>query len=598
MSESPTDLLQRVFGYPAFRGHQQAIVETLTAGRDALVLMPTGGGKSLCYQVPALLREGTGIVVSPLIALMQDQVEALRQLGVRAAFLNSSLEAEEASRVEQALLRGELDLLYVAPERLLTPRFLSLLDRSRIALFAIDEAHCVSAWGHDFRREYLELALLHERWPDVPRIALTATADPPTQREIAERLNLVDAERFVSSFDRPNIRYTVVQKDNARQQLRDVLRKHRGEAGIVYCLSRKRVEQFADYLAEQGFNALPYHAGLDAGVRAHNQRRFLREDGIVMVATIAFGMGIDKPDVRFVAHVDLPKSMEGYYQETGRAGRDGEAAEAWLCYGLGDVVLLKQMIEQSEAGEERKRLERRKLDQLLGYCESTQCRRQVLLAGFGETYPHDCGNCDNCLSPAETWDATEAAQKALSCVYRTGQRFGVNHVIDVLRGSQSERIQQCGHDHLTTYGIGKDLEATGWRSVFRQLVACGLLEVDAEGYGGLRLTEGSRAVLRGERRLELRKETRERREKERGPRSGVAVEAADLPRFQVLRDLRAQLAREQNVPAYVIFHDSTLRNIAERQPATLDELAEVGGIGGAKLARYGQRVLDALGAAG
>jgi len=597
MSSPALETLQRVFGYSAFRGRQQAIVEHLAAGHDALVLMPTGAGKSLCYQVPALLREGTGIVVSPLIALMQDQVDALRQLGVRAAFLNSSLAADEATRVEQALLRGELDLLYVAPERLLTPRFLSLLDRSRIALFAIDEAHCVSAWGHDFRREYLELALLHERWPEVPRIALTATADPPTQREIAERLNLVDAERFVSSFDRPNIRYAVVQKDNARQQLRDFLRKHRNEAGIVYCLSRKRVEQFAEYLAEQGFNALPYHAGLDAEVRAHNQRRFLREDGIVMVATIAFGMGIDKPDVRFVAHVDLPKSMEGYYQETGRAGRDGEAAEAWLCYGLGDVVLLKQMIEQSEAGEERKRLERRKLDQLLGYCESTQCRRQVLLAGFGETYPHDCGNCDNCLSPAQTWDATEAAQKALSCVYRSGQRFGVNHVIDVLRGSESERIRQCGHDRLTTYGIGKDLDATTWRSVFRQLVACGLLEVEAD-YGSLRLTEGSRAVLRGERRLQLRKEQRERRERDRGARSGVAVEAADLPRFQLLRDLRAQLAREQNVPAYVIFHDSTLRNIAELQPATLDELARVGGIGGAKLERYGQRVLDALGAAG
>ena len=597
MSSPALETLQRVFGYSAFRGHQQTIVEHLAAGHDALVLMPTGAGKSLCYQVPSLLREGTGIVISPLIALMQDQVDALRQLGVRAAFLNSSLEAAEAAQVEQALLGGELDLLYVAPERLLTGRFLSLLDRSRIALFAIDEAHCVSAWGHDFRREYLELALLHERWPDVPRIALTATADPPTQREIAERLNLVDAQRFVSSFDRPNIRYTVVQKDNARHQLRDMLRKHKGEAGIVYCLSRKRVEQFADYLAEQGFNALPYHAGLDAGVRAHNQRRFLREDGIVMVATIAFGMGIDKPDVRFVAHVDLPKSMEGYYQETGRAGRDGEAAEAWLCYGLGDVVLLKQMIEQSEAGEERKRLERRKLDQLLGYCESTQCRRQVLLAGFGETYPHDCGNCDNCLSPAETWDATEAAQKALSCVYRSGQRFGVNHVIDVLRGSQSERIQQCGHEHLTTYGIGKDLDATTWRSVFRQLVACGLLEVEAE-FGSLRLTEGSRAVLRGERRLQLRKEQRERRERERGPRSGLPVEAADLPRFQLLRDLRAQLAREQNVPAYVIFHDSTLRNIAELQPATLDELGRVGGIGGAKLERYGQRVLEALAAAG
>ena len=517
MSERPTDLLQRVFGYSRFRGHQQAIVEHLVSGQDALVLMPTGGGKSLCYQIPSLLREGVGIVVSPLIALMQDQVEALRQVGVRAAFLNSTLDAATAAEVERALLKGELDLLYVAPERLLTPRFLSLLERSHIALFAIDEAHCVSAWGHDFRREYLELTILHERWPDVPRIALTATADPPTQREIAERLGLTEARRFVSSFDRPNIRYTVTQKDNAKRQLRDFLQAHKGEAGIVYCLSRKRVEQFADYLLEQGFNALPYHAGLDAEVRAHHQRRFLREEGIVMVATIAFGMGIDKPDVRFVAHVDLPKSLEGYYQETGRAGRDGEAADAWLCYGLGDVVLLKQMIEQSEAGEERKRLERRKLDQLLGYCESMQCRRQVLLASFGETYPQECGNCDNCLHPAATWDATEAAQKALSCVYRSGQRFGVNHIIDVLRGSESEKIRQCGHDQLTTYGIGRDLDAGTWRSVFRQLVSSGLLEVDAEGYGSLRLTEASRAVLRGERRLLLRKEA---------PRASVSARRA------------------------------------------------------------------------
>ena len=597
MSERPTDLLQRVFGYSRFRGHQQAIVEHLVSGQDALVLMPTGGGKSLCYQIPSLLREGVGIVVSPLIALMQDQVEALRQVGVRAAFLNSTLDAATAAEVERALLKGELDLLYVAPERLLTPRFLSLLERSHIALFAIDEAHCVSAWGHDFRREYLELTILHERWPDVPRIALTATADPPTQREIAERLGLTEARRFVSSFDRPNIRYTVTQKDNAKRQLRDFLQAHKGEAGIVYCLSRKRVEQFADYLLEQGFNALPYHAGLDAEVRAHHQRRFLREEGIVMVATIAFGMGIDKPDVRFVAHVDLPKSLEGYYQETGRAGRDGEAADAWLCYGLGDVVLLKQMIEQSEAGEERKRLERRKLDQLLGYCESMQCRRQVLLASFGETYPQECGNCDNCLHPAATWDATEAAQKALSCVYRSGQRFGVNHIIDVLRGSESEKIRQCGHDQLTTYGIGRDLDAGTWRSVFRQLVSSGLLEVDAEGYGSLRLTEASRAVLRGERRLLLRKEA-PARERERTPRSGVVVAATDQPLFGALRDLRAQLAKQQNVPAYVIFHDSTLRNIAEHRPGTLDELAQVGGIGGTKLARYGEQVLEAIRAAG
>jgi len=610
MQESPQELLHRVFGHADFRGPQQAIIEHIAAGGDALVLMPTGGGKSLCYQVPALLRPGVGVVISPLIALMQDQVEALRQLGVRAEFLNSTLDGESAARVERALLAGELDLLYVAPERLLTPRFLSLLDRSPIALFAIDEAHCVSQWGHDFRREYRELTVLHERWPQVPRIALTATADPPTQREIAERLQLDEAQWFVSSFDRPNIRYNVAQKENGKRQLLEFLDAHRGEAGIVYCLSRRKVDQTAEALAELGFKALPYHAGLDAEVRAANQRRFLREDGVVMVATIAFGMGIDKPDVRFVAHMDLPKSLEGYYQETGRAGRDGEPAEAWLCYGLGDMVLLKQMIEQSEAGEERKQLERRKLDQLLGYCESMQCRRQVLLAGFGETYMpvgapegatgQPCGNCDNCLQPAASWDATLAAQKALSCVYRTGQRFGVVHLIEVLRGGEGERIQQFGHNKLSTYGIGKDLDAKSWRGVFRQLVAAGLLEVDAEAFGGLRLTDSSRAVLTGKQAVVLRKELpgKKTRERDRGPRTGVAVQPQDLPLFGALRDLRAQLAREQNVPAYVIFHDSTLRNIAEQRPGSLGELAQVGGIGGTKLERYGPQVLETIRAQG
>ncbi len=596
MQESPQSLLHRVFGHADFRGPQQAIIEHISDGGDALVLMPTGGGKSLCYQVPALLRDGVGVVVSPLIALMQDQVEALRQVGVRAEFLNSTLDAESASRIERAMLAGELDLLYVAPERLLTSRFLSLLDRARIALFAIDEAHCVSQWGHDFRREYRELTVLHERWPDVPRIALTATADPPTQREIAERLQLDEARWFVSSFDRPNIRYNVVQKDNGKRQLLDFLGAHRDEAGIVYCLSRRKVDQTAETLAGLGFKALPYHAGLDAEVRASNQRRFLREDGVVMVATIAFGMGIDKPDVRFVAHMDLPKSLEGYYQETGRAGRDGEPAEAWLCYGLGDMVLLKQMIEQSEAGEERKQLERRKLDQLLGYCESMQCRRQVLLAGFGETYPHACGNCDNCLQPADSWDATQAARKALSCVYRTGQRFGVVHLIEVLRGGESERIRQFGHDKLSTYGIGTDLDIKAWRGVFRQLVAAGLLEVDSEGFGGLRLTDASRAVLTGGQTVTLRKElpSRKQRERDGGSRTGVPVQSQDLHLFRALRDLRARLAREQNVPAYVIFHDSTLRNIAERRPESMSELAQVGGIGGAKLERYGSEVLDII----
>lgn len=595
MSSPARAVLRDVFGFENFRGLQEAVVGHVASGGDALVLMPTGGGKSLCYQVPALLREGTGIVVSPLIALMQDQVDALRQFGVRAAFLNSTLDADTARQVEDALLAGELDLLYVAPERLLTPRFLSLLDRSRIGLFAIDEAHCVSQWGHDFRPEYRQLTVLHERWPQVPRIALTATADPPTQREIAERLQLEQARRFVSSFDRPNIRYTVLQKENGRRQLLDFLSAHRGEAGIVYCLSRRKVEETAEFLREQGHAALAYHAGMDAEARAANQRRFLREDGIVMVATIAFGMGIDKPDVRFVAHMDLPKSLEGYYQETGRAGRDGEAAEAWLCYRLGDVTLLKQMIERGEASEERKRLERIKLDQLLAYCESTECRRRVLLAGFGETYPHDCGNCDNCLEPAETWNATLAAQKALSCIYRSGQRFGAAHLIDILRGGETEKVRQFGHDRLSTYGIGTDLEANTWRGVFRQLVATGVVAVDAEGYGALRLTEASRDVLQGKRQVTLRRQLPRKRERDRREHStGLSVLPQDLAMFNALRNLRAELAREQNLPPFMILHDSTLRAIAEHRPDTLDQLGRINGIGGSKLARYGQLVLETV----
>ncbi|WP_133000637.1 DNA helicase RecQ [Luteimonas arsenica] len=602
--QSPLEVLRRVFGHEAFRGEQAAIIEHVAAGGDALVLMPTGGGKSLCYQVPALLREGCAIVISPLIALMQDQVEALRQLGVRAAFLNSTLEGAEAAAVERQLREGTLDLLYVAPERLLTPRFMSLLDASRIALFAIDEAHCVSQWGHDFRREYRELTVLHERWPQVPRIALTATADPPTQREIADRLQLDGARRFASSFDRPNIRYTVVHKDNGRRQLLDFIEGHRGEAGIVYCLSRNKVEKTAALLVEAGIDALPYHAGLDASVRAANQRRFLLEDGVVVVATIAFGMGIDKPDVRFVAHMDLPKSIEGYYQETGRAGRDGDPAEAWMCQGLGDVVLLRQMIDQSESGEDRKRLEHRKLDALVGYCESTRCRRQVLLACFGEDYAgqgagQPCGNCDNCLNPAETWDATVAAQKALSCVYRTGQRFGAAHLIDVLRGSESERIRQFGHDALSTYGVGTELDSRAWRGVFRQLVAAGLLEVDSEGYGGLRLTAESRDVLQGRREVLLRKEAprprgRGRDGDARAARPVVEVARADQPLFESLRAMRTRLAREQGVPPYVIFHDATLREIARLRPRTPGDLSLIGGIGAGKIERYGDEVLDVV----
>ena len=593
MQDPCLSVLRDVFGHDSFRGQQGEIVNHLADGHDALVLMPTGGGKSLCYQVPALLRPGTGIIISPLIALMQDQVEALRQLGVRAEYLNSTLQAAEASRIEQALLTGELDMLYVAPERLLTNRFLSLLQRSQVSLFAIDEAHCVSQWGHDFRPEYRQLTVLHERWPQVPRIALTATADPPTQREIAERLQLEDARWFVSSFDRPNIHYSVVQKDNARAQLLDFLRGHRGQAGIIYCLSRRKVEETAAFLSEKGFNALPYHAGMPAEVRAANQRRFLHEDGIVMCATIAFGMGIDKPDVRFVAHTDLPKSMEGYYQETGRAGRDGEPSQAWLCYGLGDVVLLKQMIEQGEASEERKQLERAKLDHLLGYCESMQCRRQVLLAGFGETYPQACGNCDNCASPPVSWDASVPAQKALSCVYRSGQRYGATHLIDILRGKATDKVRSAGHDRLSTFGIGTDLDERSWRSVFRQLTAASLLAVDAANHGGLRLTPASRPVLSGKQNVLMRRDSAARPVRTRDDqRTGLAVLPGDLELFNALRGLRRELAQEQGVPAYVILHDSTLRSIAEQRPTSVDALGRVGGIGGSKLARYGQRIVE------
>jgi ATP-dependent DNA helicase RecQ len=604
MNSSALDILQSVFGYPSFRGEQAAVVEHLNEGGDALVLMPTGGGKSLCYQIPALLRQGTGIVVSPLIALMQDQVDALREAGVAAAYLNSSLGAEEQREVERQLLAGELNLLYVAPERLLTARFLDQLERTEVALFAIDEAHCVSQWGHDFRPEYRELAILHQRFPQVPRIALTATADARTREEIVERLSLRHARQFVSSFDRPNIGYRVGLRHNAKRQLTEFLQGHPGESGIVYCLSRRKVDDTAEWLAELGVEALPYHAGLEAATRAKNQQRFLREDGVVMVATVAFGMGIDKPDVRFVAHLDLPRSIEGYYQETGRAGRDGLPAEAWMIYGLSDVVTMSQMIAQSESADERKRVERQKLESLLAYAEATDCRRQLLLGAFGEIYPGPCGHCDNCIAPPKTWDATVPAQKALSAVYRTGQRFGSGHVIDVLRGEETERVLSLDHHRLSTFGIGAEMDEKQWRSVFRQLLAAGLLEADAEGYGTLRLTAASRSVLSGGKPVKLREDARPERASRRRRDSklvtgggSLGIEAYEQELWDALRALRTQLAKQQGVPPYVVFHDATLLAMLRAMPANEDELATISGVGEAKLKRYGSDFLAVINAA-
>jgi len=600
---TPQQILHDVFGYNQFRHQQQAIVEHVIDGRDALVLMPTGGGKSLCYQIPALAREGLAIVVSPLIALMQDQVEALQQLGVNAAFLNSSLSAEDNSRITRQVLAGDIKLLYVAPERLMVGSFLSLLDEVHqhvgLALFAIDEAHCVSQWGHDFRPEYRQLTVLHERFPQVPRIALTATADAPTRAEIISQLNLENAAQFVSSFDRPNIRYHVGIKNNARQQLQAFLeREHANDAGIIYCLSRKKVEETAAWLVEKGWSALPYHAGLPAQLREVHQRRFLREEGIIMVATIAFGMGIDKPNVRFVAHLDLPKSMEGYYQETGRAGRDGLAANAWMVYGMGDVVSMRQMLDSGEASEERKRLERLKLDALLGYCESTACRHQTILRYFGESHPGACDQCDNCLHPVETWQATQVAQMALSCVYRTGQRFGVGHLIDVLTGKLTPQVERFGHDKVSTFGIGKSLNQAQWSGVYRQLIAAGMLEADMAAYGGLKLTEAARPVLKGEQEVWLRRDAEPEKRMSKAERSARAKEAFaganDDPLWQALKAKRLELAREQGVPPYVIFHDSTLLEIHNRKPQTLDEMGQISGIGQAKLQKYGDAFLLVL----
>ena len=595
MSDTALHILRTTFGFDSFRPSQEPVIRHLIGGGDALVLMPTGGGKSLCYQIPALVRDGVGIVVSPLIALMEDQVNTLLQAGVRAAFLNSTLSPGESRAVEQRLLTGELDLLYMAPERLLSPATLALLEQAPIALFAIDEAHCVSQWGHDFRPEYIQLSILPERFPQVPRIALTATADEVTRRDIQQRLALQDGKLFVSGFDRPNICYRITEKRNPRQQLRHFLEGHEGNAGIVYCLSRKKVEETAAWLTEQGWTALPYHAGLPADVRQRNQGRFLNEEGVIMVATIAFGMGIDKPDVRFVAHLDLPKSLESYYQETGRAGRDGLPADAWMVYGLQDVIMLRQMLESSQADDAHKRIERQKLEAMLGLCEVTTCRRQVLLAYFGDRLEQPCGNCDTCLEPPETWDGTEAARKALSCVYRTGQRFGVNYLIDILQGRENERICRFGHHRISTWGIGEELDTRQWRSVFRQLVARGYITVDIGGHGSLRLTDRCRPLLRGEEQLSLRKDRiPEKRKPVRKKALRQPLGDADRLLWEALRALRKRLAEEQGVPPYVVFHDSTLLEMVELRPTTLAGLSAISGVGQHKLERYGERFVAVI----
>jgi ATP-dependent DNA helicase RecQ len=604
------DILREVFGYGQFRGPQQAIIEHVVDGGDALVLMPTGGGKSLCYQIPAIARQRSGhgitVVISPLIALMHDQVGALHEAGVSAAFLNSTLSGEEAAQVEKRLLRGDITLLYAAPERVTTPRFLAQLDslheRGHLSLFAIDEAHCVSQWGHDFRPEYRALTVLHERFGSVPRIALTATADALTRADIVERLQLQEARQFVSSFDRPNISYTIVEKRDATQQLlRFIMNEHMGEAGVVYCQSRKRVEEIANTLCEQGIDALPYHAGLDVKVRQSNQDQFLRSEGIVMVATIAFGMGIDKPDVRFVAHLDMPKNIEGYYQETGRAGRDGEPADAWMCYGLQDVVNQRRMIDESPAGEEFKQGLRGKLDALLGLAEATDCRRVRLLQYFGEA-SQPCGNCDNCLHPPAVWDGTDAARKLLSTVYRVQQMggisYGAGHIMDILRGKPTDKVTQRGHETLSTFGIGADLSEVQLRGVLRQLIAIGAVAVDASAFNTLQLTDASRAVLKGEVPVRLRESvsTPAERRPKRGsasapPKVPASLDAEGQERYIALKAWRAEVAKEHNLPAYVIFHDATLAAIAERAPQTLEDLQGITGIGAKKLEAYGQAVL-------
>ncbi|BCE00086.1 DNA helicase RecQ [Marinicellulosiphila megalodicopiae] len=597
MNQTALDILNNTFGYPEFRNQQKAIIEHAIAGEDVLVLMPTGGGKSLCYQIPALARPGVGVVISPLIALMQDQVDALAQLGLNARFLNSTLSAQQVYEIEQELRQGIVDFLYIAPERLTQQRTFDLLQQVQISIFAIDEAHCVSQWGHDFRKDYLSVTLLHENFPNVPRIALTATADARTKQEIIDRLQLHDAQQFVSSFDRPNIKYTITQKTNAKKQLLNFIQsKHLNNSGIVYCLSRKRVEDFAEYLNQQGLNALPYHAGLPAPLRQTHQARFLREEGIIMVATIAFGMGIDKPDVRFVAHIDLPKSIESYYQETGRAGRDGLPSEAWLIYGLQDVVFLQQMLAQSQGQENFKRAEQNKLNAMLALCESVDCRRINLLNYFNEArLETNCKNCDNCITPVKTWDASIAAQKALSTVYRTEQRFGASHLIDVLMGSNNQKVKQFNHDQLSTYGIGADLDNNAWKSVFRQLVIKGFLSVDYEQYGALKLSESCRPILKGEQTIMLRQDSIEKIKKSVSAKRAAQtknIDPADLKLWARLKKTRKDLADEFDVPAFVVFSDASLQNMLDVYPTTRAEMLTVSGVGQNKLERFGDAFIN------